>query len=249
MRRCVYTALIGGYEQLNDQPVALLSEIPFICLTDDPELKSTTWEIRYTPRMLPLDSVRSQRAMKIRPDVYLPEFDASLYIDNTILLSQTPELIFESYFSAGGFSVPSHSYRESVLDEFEAVAQGCLDHPSRLIEALERYKLICPEVLFEKPYWAAILIRDHRHPLIHGINEFWLSQVLQYSRRDQLSLNRTFKEFGYSPKTIPIDNHQSWFHSWPHLSNRRGDISKFHEETSPNTMKDLLRQLISSVKV
>ena len=29
---CVYTTLIGGYEKLNEQPVATNSRLPFICL-------------------------------------------------------------------------------------------------------------------------------------------------------------------------------------------------------------------------
>jgi hypothetical protein len=29
---CVYTTLIGGYEVLNEQPIAATSRLPFICL-------------------------------------------------------------------------------------------------------------------------------------------------------------------------------------------------------------------------
>ncbi|MEI9906549.1 MAG: hypothetical protein WDO06_00345 [Actinomycetota bacterium] len=32
--KCVYTALLGGYETLVEQPKALESSIDFICLTD-----------------------------------------------------------------------------------------------------------------------------------------------------------------------------------------------------------------------
>jgi hypothetical protein len=39
---CVYTTLIGGYEKLNEQSVATNSRLPFICLTDDPDLRSET---------------------------------------------------------------------------------------------------------------------------------------------------------------------------------------------------------------
>ena len=51
MARCVFTVLNGGYEALNEQPVAARSAIPFICLTDDPGLTSGTWQIRpFKPR-------------------------------------------------------------------------------------------------------------------------------------------------------------------------------------------------------
>ena len=41
-----YTALIGSYERLQEQPEAKNTDIPFICLTDDPSLTSETWEVR-----------------------------------------------------------------------------------------------------------------------------------------------------------------------------------------------------------
>ena len=45
-RRVVYTVLIGGYEPLLEQPVAGGFETDLVCLTDDPGLRSDTWERR-----------------------------------------------------------------------------------------------------------------------------------------------------------------------------------------------------------
>jgi hypothetical protein len=87
---CVCTTLIGGYETLNEQPAALSSSIPFICLTDDPGLTSETWQIRHVVPLFPADPVRSQRVIKLRPRDYLPEFAGSLYIDNTVRLKAPP---------------------------------------------------------------------------------------------------------------------------------------------------------------
>jgi hypothetical protein len=74
---CVYTALIGGYEKLNEQPVAAASRLPFICLTDDPSLKSESWQLRQVTLPFGMDPIRSQRNVKIRPYHFLPEFEAS----------------------------------------------------------------------------------------------------------------------------------------------------------------------------
>ena len=43
---CVYATLLGQYEELNELSAALVSGIPFTCLTDDPKLRSATWQIR-----------------------------------------------------------------------------------------------------------------------------------------------------------------------------------------------------------
>lgn len=52
-RRAVYTALLGRYEELNEQPTALNTDIPFICFTDDPNLVSETWQIHLVDPLFP----------------------------------------------------------------------------------------------------------------------------------------------------------------------------------------------------
>ena len=158
---CVYTTMIGRYENLNEQPIAKSSGVPFICLTDDETLVSDSWTIRLVTPCFPSDPVRSQREVKIRPQLHLPDFPASFYIDNSILLTETPELIWERYGTgASGISLPSHSDRESVLDEFLAVTAAGLDDTARVYEQLNHYQLDNYGVLEERPYWTAIMLRE-----------------------------------------------------------------------------------------
>ena len=219
-RMCVYTALTGRYEQLNEQPIAAQSRIPFICLTDDPDLRSGSWQVRQIRPKFGMDPIRSQRDLKLSPHLHLPEFDASLYIDNSVLLSELPERLFEDFEATPGFCLAEHSFRNSVLDEFLAVAESGLDDQSRIFEQLNHYLLDCPEVLDEKPYWGAILMRDHRSSAVRVMLEAWLAHVNRYSRRDQLSVNAAFRYAGLKPQVLRIDNHSSWFHSWPHARSR-----------------------------
>ncbi len=221
--RCVYTTLIGRYERLNDQPIAAQSTLPFICLTDDPDLKSESWKIRHVSPIFGMDPVRSQRELKLRPHVYLPEFDSSLYIDNSVLLARPPEWLFERHFPASGIFLAEHSFRESILDEFLEVARLGLDDQSRIFEQLNHYAVDFPDVLTEKPYWTAIMLRDHRNPKVKAMLEIWTAHVHRYSRRDQLSVNVAFRLAGLTPDVMKIDNHLSWFHSWPHVEDRAGE--------------------------
>lgn len=218
---CVYTALFGGYEQLNEQPVARQSEIPFICFTDDPELRSDTWQIRLVPPLFSMDRARSQRNLKLRPHVHLPEFEMSLYIDNAVVLSEPPEKVFEKYSPAKGFWLARHSFRESVLDEFLAVAKQGLDDQARVFEQLNHYTLLWPELLSERQYWGGILVRDHREAKTRAMSDIWYANVLRYSRRDQLSINLAFRQAGLTPEIMEFENnYRSWFHSWPHTPGR-----------------------------
>jgi hypothetical protein len=218
---CVYTILIGDYELLNEQPVARNSSVPFICLTDNPELKSKTWDIRQTTPIFPNDPTRSHRDIKIRPHIHLPDFTRSVYIDNSIVLKLPPERLLDmAAASPSGLLVPPHSFRETLLDEFLEVVRVGLDENSRVFEQLNHYLLSCPDVLDERPWWAGFMVRDHRHPQLRQALEIWALHVMRYARRDQLSLNVAFRAAGIQPLPLTIDNFESEFHSWPHARAR-----------------------------
>jgi hypothetical protein len=217
---CVYTALLGGYERLNEQPMASQSQIAFVCLTDDPDLRSGSWQIRRVSPLFAMDPVRSQRDFKLRPYLHLPDFDFSIYIDNSVLLTEPPERVLDRYLPASGFAIPRHSDHGSVLDEFLEVAKRGYDDQSRIFEQLNHYSLVCSEVLEERPFWAGILLRDHRDPGVRSVLETWYAHVLRYSRRDQLSINAAFRLVGFTPDAMDIDNWRSWFHTWPHTPER-----------------------------
>jgi hypothetical protein len=230
---CVYTTLLGNYERINEQPVAAGLQIPFICLTDDPDLRSESWQIRLVQPVFLSDPVRSQRDLKIRPHVYLPEFARSLYIDNSVILKQPPDRLFEmGAASPQGIVMPPHSFRQTVLDEFLEVAHLGFDDSNRVFEQLNHYLLNCPEVLQEQPWWAAIIVRDHTNPRLCRALEFWASHVMRYSRRDQLSVNVAMHLAGIQPEPLRIDNFDSQFHSWPHAQDRNRERGERNHATS-----------------
>ncbi len=214
-RICVYTCLMGESEKLNEQPAAASSRLPFICFTDNANLRSETWDMRVVSRLFAADPIRSQRAVKALPFDQLGAFDASLYIDNTVLLKQPPDAFVEANFPQSGFCLSQHSYRATVLDEFIEVAATGLDDQSRISEQLEHYRLSYPGVLQEKPYWGAILLRDHRVAAVRKMLEIWFAHVQRYSRRDQLSLNLAFRLAGLTPNVLYLDNFESDYHVWP----------------------------------
>ncbi len=213
--------MIGGYERLNEQPVAQQSNIPFLCLTDDPSLGSQSWRMMRVEPNYPMDPVRSQRLLKLLPHRYLPDFDTTLYIDNSVLLTQPPEAILDRYLHSSPFALPWHSFRKTTLDEFLEVQRLLLDDPDRVFEQLNHYALSDPDVLLEQPYWTGVLMRHHEDGSVRQMLESWAAEVQRYSRRDQLSINLAFKRSVLRPDRIEIDNHQSWFHTWPHSAHRK----------------------------
>jgi hypothetical protein len=222
-RFCVYTVLLGGYETLNEQPARAGSAARFLCFTDDPGLRSDSWEIVPVTRLLPSDPVRSQRWLKLLPH-RVPQVAAaawSLYIDNSVILRAPPEELLTECATGCDLALPPHSYRASVAEEFQAVLAAGLDEPGRVLEQYLHTLAEAPEVLSEPPWWCGMLLRRHAAPAVVAAMELWLAQLLRYSRRDQLSVNLAFHRAGLRAQALCIDNFTSRFHSWPHATDRQ----------------------------
>lgn len=220
-RLCVYTALLGRYERLNEQPVACESDVDFLCFTDDLDLTSETWQIRRTRALFPQDPARSSRALKIRAHIAVHEYDVSLYVDNSVLLLRPPEAILGDLLPDGTpLALVEHGYRESVRAEFVAVAEAALDSPSRLDEQLSHYSATDPEALELRPLKGFLLVRRHNEPRVVSAMETWFAHVLRYSRRDQLSLWIALRESGLEPLVHRFDNFESPYHRWPVIVDR-----------------------------
>ncbi|MDI9276153.1 DUF616 domain-containing protein [Pantoea sp. EABMAA-21] len=218
---CLYTGVFGGYEKLNELVGAAKdSKIKKICFTDDENLTSETWEIRIVKPEFPLDSVRSQRMIKINPHKFLPKFKSSVYIDNTVQLTVDPLQLIELNCKSSNVSFPMHSFRNSVYEEFFAVIDSGLDDSARIYEQLNHYQIICPVALHRKPYWAGIIIRNHLERSVIHLMETWYNQILRYSRRDQLSLVYSELMTGTKINKLTFDNMQSEYHIWPIESSR-----------------------------
>jgi hypothetical protein len=228
---CVYTVLLGDYEILNEQPVAQESQIDFICFTDNRNIRSNSWTFRYIEPAFPLDLARSSRVPKICPHRYLKEYDRSLYIDNSVILKKTPEIIFQELMEGRNVDMVllNHSYRDTVLDEFIAVEANRLDDLNTIFEQLNSYQLTDPDVLLEKPLKGGFLLRNHMCGNVVDTMEEWLAQVLRYSRRDQLSLNYALRKKRPNMLALDIDIRNSDYFQWPVIRgrNRENNHPKF----------------------
>jgi hypothetical protein len=225
---CVYTVLLGAYENLNEQPINRDSKIDFICFTDNRNLKSESWKLIYIDPVFPFDIARSSRIPKICPHRFLKEYDVSLYIDNGVILRKPPEVIYNELI--GGKNVDfvcfKHSFRETVLDEFIAVASLQYDDLNTVLEQLNVYHLVDPEVLSEKPLKGGFLLRRHNNQRVVDTMEEWLAHVLRYSRRDQLSLNYAIRKIKPCVDALETDFLNSDYFQWPVTSGRNQESYK-----------------------
>ena len=207
---------MGRYEPLLEQHVASHFDTDLVCFTDDGDASSATWEIRHVEPWLPSDPARSSRRPKILAHEYLAEYDESIYIDNSVLLTADPERIFEELLPAGcGMAVLAHSFRGALREEFEAVTAYRRDAPWVCGEQLTHYEADDAAALEQQTLWGGLLVRRHNHPAVRRAMVLWWEHVLRFSRRDQLSLPFALRATGLRVAVRPMDNRLSELHEWP----------------------------------
>jgi hypothetical protein len=215
---CVYTALIGGYERLNEQPVARQSDLDFICFTDDEGLTSDTWRVVHVAPAWSTDAVRSARGLKILGHPTLDRYERTVWMDNSCILLRDPAFLLEAVDDRP-LAMIDHWQHEDLLEEFRAVQHLGYDDPGRLNEQLNAYALDDPGVLRQKPYATGVIVR-RRSPLLDETMRLWMDHVLRYSRRDQLSINYVLDRTGLPVERIHENLEEADWVSWPHATGR-----------------------------
>jgi FkbM family methyltransferase len=180
--------LFGHSEAFLDQSFNHDGVTDYVCFTDDPELHSDFWQIVVVPKTL-LDPHRRSKGFKHRPHIFFPNHEASLYIDNTVELSCEPSSFFKQMsIKNSSFMMFKHPDRNCVYDEAEVVKNLCFDDPDIINKQMDHYR--------KKRYPSrnglhatTVMLRKHNDPKIKIAMTEWHSQVLRYSKRDQLSFD------------------------------------------------------------
>ncbi len=185
-RFVVYTVITGYKEEIRNPFPYNSPDYERICFTDNPELESKDWTI------VPIDnhylkSERESRRPKLLPHRFLPDFEYSLYIDNTVDFKVDPLDIYKKYINSDSSLVCfNHPWRDCIYDEGEIIIKSGFDDEYRVREQLDFYHsqgfprhngLIAGTVLFRK----------HLDAKLIDLTEEWFNHVLRYSKRDQLS--------------------------------------------------------------
>lgn len=183
MRTVVYTALFGGYDRL-PEPVGDTA-CDFVCFTDDPGLTSKRWRIvRITATRAP---AMMNRHVKLHPHLYVPEYDASVYIDANLQVRRDPGALADRYLAAAAFAAPRHPERDCVYEEIATcVAVGKAD-AAKASEQIARYRAEgypAHHGLTEN----RLLLRRHHDPAVIALMEAWWRELMAGIPRDQASL-------------------------------------------------------------
>lgn len=203
----IYTVLTGSKEPLGN-PLEFLQtaetdlEIAFACITDNPDFKSDIW--RFLPidqRTLVAPADKLSRHPKCNPHLYFPDFEYSLFIDNIVKFKRLPTSadLTENNLSGGEgyiFKVFPHFHRKYLQEEALAIVSLKYDSFENISRQLDFYQSVMPLEKIEPLTTGTVLLRKHHHPLLKDFGQLWWQQILQFSKRDQMSLDFCIKHLG-----------------------------------------------------
>lgn len=187
-RRVVYTCLFGYSERFSDFEVVASPEIDYVVFTDDPNLKSKFWNVVLAP-FSDIDPPKRSKGFKHRPHVYFPDYSESLYLDNTIRLKISAAEIFDNFMTAGTLiRAFKHPDRDCSYDEAEIVGAIGYDSVDVIARQMEYHRgQDFPTHIGLNA--TGFLLRRHNDPLVKSTMDTWHAEMMQFSKRDQLSFN------------------------------------------------------------
>lgn len=188
-KKVIYTVITGGYDNLIEQPS--VKGYDFVCFTDNPNLKSITWQIRPLPEGLEgLTSVKQQRNIKILAHKYLPEYDFSIYIDGNVqIIGDVNKFVKENCQKSKGYVfIGKHPDRDCIYEEAKACIYAKKGDSHQMADQVVAYH----KEGFPLHYGltqTCIILRYHNNENCKRLMELWWNEVKEKSHRDQLSLH------------------------------------------------------------
>ena len=182
----VYTAITGNYDELKE-PMFYNSQMEYVCFTNNKQLKSDIWNIKYIEVENDIQAKRIIRKLKILPHKIFPKYDTSIWIDGSIQITDDLETFMIKYQKFSDLLMFPHSKRECVYDEGAECILLEKDDKKILINQLYKYmQASYPEK--NGLMLGGFLIRNHNNEKIIKIMEDWWKEVEGDSARDQISL-------------------------------------------------------------
>ena len=183
----VYTCVIGGFDSSWSHKIES-DKIDFVIFTDK---KESFYSCPYTIRVIPIwnkDKRRTSREVKIRPHLYLENYEYSIWLDGNIFLLKDPISLIETYLKDHNLCLLQHrtESKKCIAHELGPCTRLRKDDPDVMKNQVDGYF----EEGFPKDYGmyeTGILLRRHNEKDVINTMETWWEEVKTKSKRDQLS--------------------------------------------------------------
>ena len=193
----VYTCVTGSYDDLSGLQVPK-EGIQFVLFTDRKIKKDIGWEVRPLASPVRLTNGHDiNRYHKFFAHRIFPNNEYSIYQDGNINFEGSYiDLLLEFKKSEAALAAFKHPKGRSLLEEAEA----CKFHKnfddfdkSKIIDQFNYY--ISKNIDLEKEITANyFLLRRHNHEKLSLAMSLWWSQLYEFTKRDQISLEYALEE-------------------------------------------------------
>lgn len=198
-RIAVYTCITGYYDKLLE-PVYVPENVDFYIITDMAINLSSAWkkiDINTVEEVHGFDNTRKARYMKTHPHVFFKDYEYSIWVDSNIRVVGDLSKFIKCVGKTVPFASNWHPDRNSIYAEVEACISRKKDDPDLLRKHIDNYKKVgMPEDfgLIE----TNMIVRKHMEKCCIELMELWWGELMQWSKRDQLSLPYVIWKSGYT---------------------------------------------------
>jgi len=228
-KKVIYTAVYGNKDIIKN-PIYKNKDWDYICFTDNKDIQSDTWEIRFLDPTH-LDPVRSAKIFKVKPHEFLSDYDISLWVDANFIIKND----LNSFLKKSNELQQAHMLlfqhdqgRNCIYDEGKIIIQHNKDNPNLVAQQMEKYKK--DKYPSQRGLSAnSIMLRRHNEDNIIELSNMWWEEITKFSRRDQLSLfyciwKLSIKFYLLKYPDVDIRNNR-WFQWLPHnFEQQRWDL-------------------------
>lgn len=186
-RGVVYTAITGNYDDVKE-PKYMNPNLDYILFTNNRNITSTKWKVVYIDNPEGLDNVRLARRIKILGHEYLTEYDYSIWVDAKLEIKKDMRDYVEKYRKREPMLCFVHYIQNCIYQELVVCEALKKDDVTIMRTQIERYR--------EEGYpenngliESGILVRDIHNPRVVQLMQAWWHEIINGSRRDQLSFN------------------------------------------------------------
>jgi len=194
-RKVVYTCISGPYDTLKC-PRYVDPDYDYICFTDQ-LFSSDVWIIKPIPKDLEgLTNVKKQRAVKLLPHKYLPEYDVSVWVDANIdIKGSVSKYVDENMDKSTCLAVGVHPERDCIYEEEKQILKLKKDVKEITEPQMNKYRDEGMPSNFGLPQ-TCIMLRRHNDKRCINFDELWWKEVKEHSHRDQLSFSYAMWKIG-----------------------------------------------------
>lgn len=201
-RIVVYTCITGNYDK-PIEPVYQPRNIDYVIITDSEVEPTSRWkkiDINSVEEIRNYDNTRKARYAKTHPHVFFPEYEYSIWVDsNFVVIGDLSKFI--KCVGKVPFASNWHPERNSIYREAVACKLKNKDKSDILDKQIEHYK----QEGFPDDFGLIetnMIVRKHMDRCCMNLMEDWWTEMIKWSKRDQLSLPYVIWKNGYNMKDM-----------------------------------------------